>query len=339
MKKGLLLCLSAALLLMSCGYGSGESAVPSDEKLVVYCPHPLEFVNPIVAEFEERTGIPVFVCNGGTGELLEKMEAEQSPVCDVFWGGSLSTISPGTELFEPYQSRNEAFFAEEYKNREGNLTRFSDVPSVLMINTRLMGELKIEGYADLLQPELKGKIAMCDPAVSSSAYEHLINMLYAMGEGNPEDGWEYVKDFCKNLDGRLLKSSAEVYEGVAKGEFVVGLTFEEAAAGFLSRNYPVHLIYMKEGVLFTPDVVCVAREGTHRKEAEEFVDFVTGKDAQTVISDRLFRRSVRTDVRAPENLPEKESLPLISYEDTMGKDHKKEWQERFRALFMEVSAS
>ena len=29
---------------------------------------------------------------------------------------------------------------------------------------------------------------MCDPSTSSSASEHLINMLYAMGEGNPEKG-------------------------------------------------------------------------------------------------------------------------------------------------------
>ena len=46
---------------------------------------------------------------------------------------------------------------------------------------------------------------MCDPSTSSSASEHLINMLYAMGEGNPEKGWDYVEKFCKNLDGMLFK--------------------------------------------------------------------------------------------------------------------------------------
>ena len=50
-----------------------------------------------------------------------------------------------------------------------------------MINTDLIGDIKITGYEDLLQPELKGKIAFADPTKSSSSYEHLVNMLYAMG--------------------------------------------------------------------------------------------------------------------------------------------------------------
>lgn len=41
---------------------------------MIYCPHPLEFINPIVAEFEGRTGIRVYVQTGGTGELLKMAE-------------------------------------------------------------------------------------------------------------------------------------------------------------------------------------------------------------------------------------------------------------------------
>ena len=39
----------------------------------------------------------------------------------------------------------------------------------------------MNGYADLLQPELVGKIASADPASSSSAFCQLTNMLLAMG--------------------------------------------------------------------------------------------------------------------------------------------------------------
>ncbi len=41
--------------------------------------------------------------------------------------------------------------------------------------------MNIEGYSDLLKPELKGKIATADPANSSSAFAQLTNMLQAMG--------------------------------------------------------------------------------------------------------------------------------------------------------------
>ena len=113
---------------------------------------------------------------------------------------------PRQELFEPYVNENEDMVRDEFKNQEGNLSRFTDVPSVLMVNTNLIGDTVVEGYGDLLKPELKGKIAMCNPSTSSSAYEHLINMLYAMGQGNPEEGWDYVEQFVRNLNCLLYTS-------------------------------------------------------------------------------------------------------------------------------------
>lgn len=341
----LFLTAGAVLLLASCGRGGdpsrdpyGAAAVlPSGNELVIYCPHPLDFINPIVSEFEEQTGIPVYVQTGGTGELLAMVEEHKEPACDIFWGGSLSSNLPKKELFEQYISKNESMVQEEFKNKEGSMTRFTDIPSVLMVNTNLTGGLVIEGYEDLLKPELKGKIAMCNPSTSSSAYEHLINMLYAMGGGAPEDGWDYVEAFCENLDGTLLKSSSEVYQGVARGRFAVGLTFEEGAARYVEEDGPVRLVYMKEGVISKPDVVCIAKGTGHMEEAKEFVDFVTGRDAQAMIASTLNRRSVRVDVKEAEYLPAKDSIHMIYDEATVVNQNKKEWQGHFMNLFIRAS--
>lgn len=317
------------------GCSKGGAAVESSEAdgaLVVYCPHPPQFINPIVSEFEARTGIRVDVRTGGTGELLARAEQEEEPRCDIFWGGSFSTTVEKSELFEHYISENEDMVQAEYRNVEGNITRFTDVPSVLMVNTNLIGDIPVEGYEDLLNPELKGKIAMCDPARSSSAYEHLINMLYAMGDGDPEAGWDYVEAFCRNLDGNLLGGSLAVYRGVGEGRFVVGLTFEEGGAHYVADGEPVSLVYMEEGVVSTPDVVCIRKGTEHLAEAQAFVDFVTGKDCQSMICARLDRRSVRVDVEEPEYLPDKAVIPIIYVEDSVVREKKTEWLERFEKL-------
>lgn len=324
------LCL--ALTAGCCGSRNPKNA-ETGEELVVYCPHPLEFINPIVSEFEEQTGIMVEVCTGGTGELLRMVEEEKDPRCDIFWGGSLSTTMPQSRLFEPYISRNEPAIRKEFKNQEGNMTRFTDIPSILMVNTNLAGDISIEGYEDLLKPELAGKIAMCNPSTSSSAYEHLINMLYACGKGDPEAGWDYVEKFCKSLNGKLLESSTEVYQGVAEGRFTVGLTFEEGAAHYIEEGAPVKVVYMKEGVISKPDVVCIIKGTKHKKEAQSFVDFVTGREAQTVISSRLGRRSVRTDVEEPEYLPDKSRIHMISDEEAVVTENKSRWLLRFSEIF------
>lgn len=332
--------MGIVLCLAGCAGGGSPAAArhETDEALVIYCPHPLEFINPIVSEFENRTGVRTFVQTGGTGELLRMVEEHREPACDIFWGGSLSTTSPRQELFETYISENEDMARDEFKNREGSLTRFTDVPSVLMVNTNLIGDTVVEGYEDLLKPELKGKIAMCDPATSSSAYEHLINMLYAMGDGDPERGWDYVRQFCKNLDGTLLGGSAQVYQGVAGGRFAVGLTFEEGGAHYVAQGEPVKLVYMEEGVISTPDVVCIVKGTRHMADARDFVDFVTGKDAQTVIADRLDRRSVRLDVDQPDYLPDKDAVHMIYSDMDVVNGNKKRWLERFEEIFGEVAA-
>lgn len=330
---------SISLCLAGCADsgGSGVAGNGADEVLVIYCPHPLEFINPIVSEFEARTGIRTYVQTGGTGELLRMVEEQEEPACDIFWGGSLSTTMPKKDLFEPYVSRNEDMVRDEFKNEEGNVSRFTDVPSVLMVNTNLIGDIQVKGYADLLKPELKGRIAMCNPATSSSAYEHLINMLYAMGDGNPEEGWDYVEQFCRNLDGQLLGGSSEVYQGVAEGRFAVGLTFEEGAAHYVAAGEPVQIIYMEEGVISKADVVCIVKGCGHMAGAKDFVDFVTGKDAQTVIANKLDRRSVRKDVEEPSYLPDKDRLNIIYDAPDVVNGNKKGWLERFAGIYREVS--
>ncbi|WP_312370202.1 extracellular solute-binding protein [Lachnoclostridium sp.] len=307
------------------------------EELVIYSSHPLDFLKPLIEEFESRTGILVTVVSGGTGQLINRIEEEQdNPNADILWGGSLSTLKPQMYLFEKYSCANEDIIQQEFKNNEGMFTKFSDVPSIIMVNTDLIGNTQINGYKDLLNPELKGKIAYCSPNVSSSAFEHLINMLYAMGNGNPEDGWDYVKLFCKNLDGNLLNSSTEVYRGVANGEFVVGLIFEEAAAALVANGDNIKIAYMEEGVLSTPDCVSIVKNSPHLQNAKSFIDFATGYEVQTKITMELNRRSVRMDVKTPKYLKAKEEITIIHADPEHVYKMKKQWIQKFEEIFFDM---
>ena len=313
--------------------GSGDDA----DKVVVYCPHPLSFINPLVDAFEQESGIQVEVVTAGAGELLKRVESEQgNPRGDIFWGGMLSTMETKAALFEPYTSVNESHVQAVFKNEEGSMTRFTDIPSVIMVNTNQIDNIRVEGYADLLNPALKGRIAMADPAKSSSSYAHLINMLYAMGKGNPDQGWDYVEKFCRNLDGKLLASSADVYKGVADGEYAVGCTFEEAGAKYVADGAPVKLVYMREGVISKPDGIYVIKNAIHMENARKFIDFITGREAQTIIAQKLHRRSVRDDVAPPVGLLEKKDIRIIHDDEDVVNENMKAWLDKFKAIFTGV---
>ena len=78
------LCLSGCAMTHSMKNREGSAETDADS-LVVYSPHPLDFINPIVSEFEAQTGISVQVRTGGTGELLKWAREGDEPVCDVFF--------------------------------------------------------------------------------------------------------------------------------------------------------------------------------------------------------------------------------------------------------------
>lgn len=198
MKKAVSILLASLMILSFSGCSSNNGATDKkvaeekvSDKLTIYCPHPIEFIDPVVNEFESQSGIKVEVVAAGTGELLKRVEAEgTNPLGDILWGGSLSTLEPKKDLFEKYQSVNEKDVFDDYNNKDGLITRFTVIPSVIMINTKLIGDIKVEGFEDLLNPALKGKIAFADPSKSSSSFEHIINQLYAMGNGKPDAGWD-----------------------------------------------------------------------------------------------------------------------------------------------------
>lgn len=141
-----------------------------DEKLIIYSPLTESMIDSMLAMFEEDTGIDAECLAMGTGDALKRIQTEaDNPQADILWSGTIGTVKNKSEYFADYTTSNEDAFYDEYKNTEGNLTRFDTIPSVIMVNTDLIGDIRMEGYEDLLNPELKGRIAFADPAASSSS--------------------------------------------------------------------------------------------------------------------------------------------------------------------------
>ena len=91
-------------LLTGCaGTAPEPDYAPEDgERLVLYTSHKKEVWWPIVKEFETRTGVWVEVVEGGTNELLERLDKEQdAPQADVMFGGGVESLESYRDLFAP----------------------------------------------------------------------------------------------------------------------------------------------------------------------------------------------------------------------------------------------
>ena len=168
------------------------------------------------------------------------------------------------------------------------------------------------GWADLLKPMFKGRIAHADPARSGSAFVALFIQLQCMG-GDNDRGWGYMRDFVTNLDGKLLGSSSLTFKGVADGEYAVGITYEEAGLRYQAEGADLKAVYPIEGNSKMSSPIGIIKDCKNLENAKKFVDFCLSKEIQAYLG-TVHRRSVRTDIPFPQGMVPNDKVGDIFYD-------------------------
>lgn len=348
--RTLLVLLFPFLLFPSCQGRTEAPPASTLRRLTVYSPHPSDMTDFVVKEFRQRTGIAVTVVSGGTGELLDRLRREalgareEMPSrADVLWGGGVESLDTDRELFEPYVSSEDSAIPGIFKDPQHRWTGFSVIPMTIIYNSRLVSPSQApRSWTDLVRPIFRGRLAFADPQKSGSAYTALVTMLRA--ESAPKspaispigsaEAWSFIDQLALALGKQTLDQSEAVYKGVAAGEYFAGISFETAALTMIKGGSDIALVYPKEGTSALPDGVALIAEAPHDREGRQFIDFVLSRDVQTVVSDRWCRRSVRTDVPAPQSALPLDKITLIPYDRVAASRSKErilyEWKLRFK---------
>ena len=320
------------------GVSGGEETQGGGE-LVVYSPNSEGLINATIPLFEEKYGVDVELIQAGTGELVKRIQSEQNdPYADVLFGGSWSQMYDNADLWEPYVSVNDENVVDAYKNTCGFITSNVLDGSVLIVNTELIGDIEINGYEDLLNPELKGKIATADPANSSSAFAHLTNMLLAMGGYESDEAWDYVKALFENVDGKICESSSSVYKGVADGEYVVGLSYEDPCAQLIKDGAPVKIVYMEEGTVYLPASATIIKGAKNMDNAKLFMDFILSEEVQNIWGSTLTNRPVMKDAETNEFMTPLADIYVIEEDIPYVSSHKQELVDRYTEIFTDLQS-
>lgn len=306
-----------------------EAAGEEEPVLVVYTARSEALNNAVIPEFEKDTGIKVEVVVAGTGELLKRAQSEKdNPLGDIFWVADQTMLSSSKDLFMEYVSPEDANMLDAFRNNTGYFTPAFADPTVMIVNKDLKGGMKIDGFEDLLNPELKGKIAFGDPVNSSSAFQSLLAMLYGMGkDGDPlsDQAWDYVDQFIANLDGKMCNSSSQVYKGVAEGEYVVGLTWEDPAANYVKEGAAVEVVFPGEGAIFPGESVQILQGCKHPENAKKFVDYMLSEKIQNAVGSNLTVRPLRKDATLADYMTPQSEIKLFdNYDEGWVADHKTE---------------
>lgn len=344
--KRLLSALLAAAMLTTAFAGCGSSGTQSQGKtdsaqsaaqtnnskrVTVYSPHPADPLNAGIKEFQEKTGITVDLVAAGTGELLKRIEAESAnPQCDVFWGGGADSLAAYGKYFQKFIPKDIDNIDKTYVAKDNHWTGESPLPMVIMYNKKLVSESNVpKGWGDMINEKYKGKIAYADPAKSGSSYTILCTMLTAFGKDDGK-GWDFIKKFVANLDGKILGSSGDVYKKVSDGEYSVGLTLEKEAIKYVQAGADVGIVYPSEGTSAVPDGIAMVKDCKNKANAETFMNFVLSKECQTMMANDFARRGVRLDSTVPKGLPDMKDVKLLNYDFDWASSQKADIMEHWK---------
>ena len=353
MKKVIALALSVLMAIAAVGCSSGSSAASASAasgaasseakqgggKLVIYSTNSEGLMDATIPLFEEKYGVDVEVIQAGTGELIKRIQSEkEDPYADVMFGGSWSLAYDNEDLWEPYVSANNDNVIDAYKNTCGFITGNVLDGSCIIVNTDLIGDIEINGYEDLLNPALNGKIATADPANSSSAFAQLTNMLLAMGGYESDDAWQYVHDLFANIDGKISESSSAVYKSVADGENVVGLSYEDPCAQLVRDGAPVKVIYPKEGTVYLPASATIVKGAKNMDNAKLFIDFILSEEVQNIWGSTLTNRPVMKDAATSDFMTPMSEIKVIEEDIPYVSTHKQEIVDKYTGIYTDLQS-
>ena len=321
------ICLVGCVLTVIAGPAWAQGK--PEDSVVVYSAADADMVNAVVAAFEKKNpGLKGSTVVAGTGEIIKRMEAEKErPLGDVGWSFGPEAIGDKKFLFEPYLSKEAGGFFPGQVPADRVWTPFTTMPYVIMYNKKLVSEAeKPTAWKDVLDAKWRGKVAYADATKSGSSYTLLITWLTIYGKD--ETGWKFVEDLLRQC--KILPKSSMTYQGVANGEYPIGLTFEQAAFEYLKGGAPIGLIYPSEGTAITLDGSAIIKNAPHPTAAKLFLDFTVSKEMQDLMVEKFGRRSVRQDVGSPAGLPALDKIKAVNYDLEYAAKNREQLLKRFQ---------
>jgi iron(III) transport system substrate-binding protein len=262
---------------------------PADaaDRLVIYSGRKEKAIKPVVDAFTQQTGIQVDLKVGKTSGLANEIRMEKArPLGDLYISTESGIVEILTKegLLDPYQSAAIKAVPEDFRSAAGAWTGISGRARIILYNKNLVSEKDVpKSIFELTNPKWKGKLAIAGTR-ERTTLAWATALVALKGEA-------FTRDYLKGLhanDLKILTDNTEVWQGVGRGEFAIGLT--NSPNYYLARqnNLPVGVVYPDQdaaglGTPVNPNSVAVIKGAANPEAAHKFIDFVLSPEAQRIL--------------------------------------------------------
>ncbi len=255
--------------------------------VVIYCALDQVHAEPILREFERRTGLVVRaefdVEASKTVGLVRRIqeEARRRTRCDVFWNNEIAhTIKLADEgLLAVYDSPQAADIPETFRDPERRWTGLAARARCFIVNTELV---QPEDYPrsmwDLVDGRWKGKVGMARP-LTGTTLTHMTALFSVLGESEAR---RYL-DRILETGVRLTSGNATLMRQVREGALAWGWTDTDDYYVAKEGGYPVDVVFPDAdgiGTLVIPNTVAILADAPHPEAARRLVDYILSPEVE-----------------------------------------------------------
>jgi iron(III) transport system substrate-binding protein len=273
------------LVLMAGGIAvaTGCDSAPVNE-VVVYVAVDRGNAEPILADFESRTGIRVRALydaeSAKTTGLVQRILAESNrPVCDLFWNNEVVQTMMLAErgLLESYHSPVAADIDQRWRDPKGRWTGQATRSRVIVYNSRwIPAEQAPRCLRDLTDRRRNGRVAIANPQFGSTRTH--IAALFALWGAEPAQTFlqQLLDNNARVVDGNAMVKNL-VSQAPSKDSIVIGITDSDDVASGQTAGEPISCVYpdqAQEGTLVFPTTVSLLRHAPHPGQARRLADYL-----------------------------------------------------------------
>jgi iron(III) transport system substrate-binding protein len=287
----------AILLFAVCAVAAGAYAAGD---LVVYSGRKESAIKPIVDAYQKNTGVPVRLKVGRTSGLAHELIQEKArPRADVFIAteAGVMEILAKNGVLNRYVSPLAKDLEAGLRDAQGYWSGITSRARVIIYNQNLVADKDApRSVFQLTHPQWKGKIA-----IASTRERTTLSWVSSLVATR---GADFTKQYLRELSANglvIVPDNTDVWQGVGRGEFEIGLT--NSPNYFLARKagYPVGVVYPDQeegglGTMLNLNAIALVKGASNPDAAKRFIDFVLSPEGQRMLIEGAFEIPLKPDI-------------------------------------------